>query len=43
VEEEVWGGLGPNWAVQPYDDDDDDDDDNDVNLCIKGLFLFFVL
>jgi hypothetical protein len=41
VEEEVWGGQGPNWAVQPYDDDDDDNDD--VNLCIEGLFLFFVL
>jgi hypothetical protein len=21
VEEEVWGGQGPNWAVEPYDDD----------------------
>jgi hypothetical protein len=19
-----WGGQGPNWAVEPYDDDDDD-------------------
>jgi hypothetical protein len=24
MEEEVWGGQGPNWAVQPYDDDDYD-------------------
>jgi hypothetical protein len=22
MEEEVWGGQGPNWAVEPYDDDD---------------------
>jgi hypothetical protein len=27
VEEEVWGGKGPNWAVEPHDDDDDDDYD----------------
>jgi hypothetical protein len=28
MEEEVWGGQGPNWAVEPYYDDDDDDDDD---------------
>jgi hypothetical protein len=23
----MWGGQGPIWAVEPYDDDDVDDDD----------------
>jgi hypothetical protein len=26
LEDEVWGGQGPNLAAEPYDDDDDDDD-----------------
>jgi hypothetical protein len=30
-----WGGQGPNWAVEPYDDDDDGD------LFVVYLTTFF--